>query len=114
MGMGALRAAPPPRGLTDAAGRQVVVHGLPWAMDEQTLSGLVGDVAPPIFSEVVRMSNGRSKGWGLVAFQTEGEAQAVIDSFNGMEFEGRMLTAKMDRFSAPAGGAPQQGGMGVE
>lgn len=67
---------PPKRGLPDAAGRQVVIHGLPWAMDDDGLANLVAEVAPTVHAEIVREGHSqRSKGWGIVAFGTAGEAQ---------------------------------------
>jgi len=68
-------------------------------MDNDGLGELVAEAAPAVHSEIVRESGGRSKGWGLVAFATEDEANAVIERFNGYEFDGRMLTAKLDQYA---------------
>ncbi len=42
--------------------------------------------------------DGRSKGWGVAAFATPGDAQAAIELLNGTELEGRIVSAKLDKF----------------
>lgn len=45
-----------------------------------------------------RTGNKMSRGFGFVEFNTEEEAENAINMFNGVEFEGRVITV---RFSEP-------------
>lgn len=53
----------------------------------------------------------RSRGFGFVTMQNDGEAQAAIEALNGQEFEGRTLTVNEAR-PKPAGGGGGRGGYG--
>lgn len=44
----------------------------------------------------VSCENGRSKGCGLVQFETVAEADAAIDTLNGVEFMGRTIQVRED------------------
>eukprot|EP01024_Parvocaulis_polyphysoides_P041498 TRINITY_DN38049_c0_g1_i2.p1 TRINITY_DN38049_c0_g1~~TRINITY_DN38049_c0_g1_i2.p1 ORF type:complete len:225 (-),score=51.18 TRINITY_DN38049_c0_g1_i2:761-1387(-) len=81
------------------AGSQIVVHGLPFKFAWQELKDLFGEVADVEFADIVMDDGGRSKGFGTVRFRTAGDAQRAIDEFNGIEFEGRTLTVKVDRYA---------------
>ena len=41
---------------------------------------------------------GRSRGYGTVRFQTEEDATSAIEKMNGAEYEGRVLTVRMDKY----------------
>lgn len=41
----------------------------------------------------------RSKGYGTVCFESADSAQKAIAMFNDMEYEGRMLSVKLDKFA---------------
>ena len=48
--------------------------------------------------------DGRSKGSGIILFETPQDAQNAIQQFNGFEFNGRHIDVREDRF---AGGPPR-------
>ncbi|CAG9465155.1 unnamed protein product [Pedinophyceae sp. YPF-701] len=95
-------AAPAGKGslVAGAAGRQIVVHGLPWAVDTDAFGQLLSDAGEVERAEVMRESSGRSKGWGIAVFVDSETAQKAIDMFNGYEYDGRMLTAKLDQYAS--------------
>lgn len=41
--------------------------------------------------------DGRSKGWGTVAFATPSDANAAVDMLNGMDLQGRTLACHIDK-----------------
>ena len=49
--------------------------------------------------------DGRSKGSGIILFETVADAQNAIQQFNGYEFNGRHIDVREDRF---AGAVPRQ------
>ena len=51
----------------------------------------------------VSCENGRSKGCGLVQFETVAEADAAIDQLNGVEFMGRNIQVREDISQKRAG-----------
>lgn len=53
--------------------------------------------------------SGRSRGFGFVEMSQESEAQAVIEKFNGADYEGRTLTVNIAR-PREEGGGPRGGG----
>jgi cold-inducible RNA-binding protein len=53
---------------------------------------------------VTDRDTGRSRGFAFVEMSTEGEAQAVISSFDGAEFNGRALTVNVARPRESRGG----------
>jgi RNA recognition motif. (a.k.a. RRM, RBD, or RNP domain) len=52
--------------------------------------------------------DGRSKGSGIILFETPADAQNAIQQFNGFEFNGRHIDVREDRFAG--GPRPQFGG----
>ena len=58
---------------------------------------------------VMDRDTGRSKGFGFVEMQSDGEAQAAIEAINGKEHDGRTLTVNEAR---PRENRPRGGGGG--
>lgn len=79
-----------------AKGRQIVVHGLAWAVEWHQLKDLMAQAGPVVRADVVKDSSGRSRGYGIVVYETEEAALNAIEMFNGVEFEGRSLGVKLD------------------
>ncbi len=52
-----------------------------------------------VHADIVMGPDGRSKGWGVVAFATPSDAQAAIQLLNGSNLEGRIVSAKLDQYS---------------
>jgi RNA recognition motif-containing protein len=84
-------------------GTQLVVHGLPWRYAWQDLKDVGKQYGNVVRADVMMNQDGTSKGYGLVAFATQEEAAAALEGMNGMEVDGRTLSAKYDKFS----GAPR-------
>lgn len=80
---------------------QIVVHGLPYKMSWQDLKDLVRDVAraPVIRADIMTTVDGLSKGYGVVVLSNQDDAQAVISYLHGRVVDGRVLTAKFDKFT---------------
>jgi len=58
--------------------------------------------------------DGRPKGSGIVAFETQEDARNAITQFNGYEWQGRNLEVREDRFAGNAGfGGGGRGGFGA-
>lgn len=79
---------------------------LPWSATSDTLSQAVAPLAEVISARVATdRETGRSRGFGFVEVPAD-NAQAVIDSLNGTEWEGRALTVNeaKPREERPAGG----------
>ena len=61
---------------------------------------LLGNV---VRSDINLGSDGRSRGSGIVLFETQADAQNAIQQFNGYEFNGRHIDVREDRYA----GAPR-------
>ena len=72
-----------------------VSHLLTWKL----ISGNV------LRSDINLGPDGRSKGSGIILFETAADAQNAIQQFNGYEFNGRHIDVREDRF---AGAPPRQ------
>ena len=70
--------------------------------DSQRTSSLLPNAFRPagavVHADIVMGSDGRSKGWGTVAFATPSDAEAAIQLLNGTELEGRIVSAKLDKY----------------
>lgn len=84
-----------------AESNQVVIHGLPYKMAWQDLKDMVREFArgPVIRADIVTTVTGLSKGYGVVVLSSPEDAQSVISNLHGRVVEGRVLTAKFDKFS---------------
>lgn len=61
----------------------MVVHGLPYEMDWRGLKDLMREAGAVTRADVKSDASGRSKGYGIVAFETPADAQHAIEAFNG-------------------------------
>jgi RNA recognition motif-containing protein len=82
-------------------GNHVVIHGLPYRMAWQDLKDLVREVArgPVIRADVMKTVDGLSKGYGVVVLSNQEDAKTVISRLSGHVIDGRVLTAKFDKFN---------------
>lgn len=80
-------------------GTQIVVHGLPYKFSWQDLKDLCRPAGAVIRADIATDRDGRSRGFGTVAFATPSDANAALEMLNGgMELEGRPVSAKVDRY----------------
>eukprot|EP00873_Tetraselmis_striata_P011030 jgi/Tetstr1/431294/TSEL_020988.t1 len=82
-----------------ASGCQVVVHGLPWNYAWQDLKDLMATAGQVAHTDIIQDPTGRSKGYGTVVFATPADAKNAIQTMNGAELEGRIVTVKPDKFA---------------
>ena len=77
---------------------KLYVGGIPYTTTEQALKDAfskAGSVSSA--SIIIDRMTGRSKGFGFVEMGNDDEAQAAINMWNGVEFEGRKLTVNVAR-----------------
>ena len=79
-------------------GKRVVALNLPWQASWQALKIFFASAGSVVRADVVLDDVGRSRGYGTVQFTTEQEALNAIKSLNGVDFEGRILTVRMDKY----------------
>ena len=80
-------------------GTQVVVHGLPWSYTSDQLLEIFRGVGEIIKGEVAYGRDGRSRGYGIIQFASQEDANLAISQLNGTELEGRVLSVKIDGFA---------------
>ena len=77
---------------------KLYVGGIPYTTTEAALRDAfakAGNVTSA--SIIIDRMTGRSKGFGFVEMSSEAEADAAINMWNGMDFEGRKLTVNVAR-----------------
>ncbi|KAJ3148434.1 hypothetical protein HDU89_004765 [Geranomyces variabilis] len=84
-----------------APGTQVFVGNLPFSSRWQDLKDIFRAIGlNPIHADVmVDNATGRSKGFGIVRFQTPEEAQRAVDEVNGTELQGRNVNVRLDKYA---------------
>ncbi|CAL8469327.1 g8868 [Coccomyxa elongata] len=78
-------------------GKRCFVGNLAWKTSWQDLKDTFREVGTVVYANVVRDDAGRSKGWGIVEFETPEEAVAAVNTFNGEEIAGRKILVREDR-----------------
>jgi RNA recognition motif-containing protein len=85
------------RVVTSYAGNRIYVGNLAWDVTWQQLKDTFASVAPVAHADVLTDATGRSKGCGIVEFQSAQGASAAIEQFNNMELNGRPMFVREDR-----------------
>lgn len=78
-------------------GKRCFVGNLAWRTSWQDLKDKFRECGSVVYANVMRDEDGRSKGWGIVEFETVDEASAAIQTLNGVEMSGRRLLVREDR-----------------
>lgn len=74
------------------------VGNLPWSTSWQDLKDLAkAQGLNPTRADVTMGHDGKSRGWGTLAFATLEEAHKAIEVLNGHELEGRQMEVREDR-----------------
>ncbi|KAI8893860.1 hypothetical protein BC833DRAFT_606995 [Globomyces pollinis-pini] len=81
-----------------ANGHSVFVGNLPFSVSWQDLKDLFRECGNVIRADVL-MNNGRSKGMGIVMFETKDESIKAIEMYNQYEWNGRTIEVREDRFA---------------
>jgi len=95
-------------------GRKLFVGNFPYDTGEAELEALFSQVGAIDTVRVMRdMATGRARGFAFIEMQSEDEAQAAIQKFNGADLNGRALVvneAKPKPAFAGGGGGGRDGG----
>lgn len=78
-------------------GKRCYVGNLAWKTSWQDLKDKFRDVGNVVYANVMRDDGGRSKGWGIVEFESPEEAVAAVNTFNGTDLAGRKIMVREDR-----------------
>lgn len=57
-----------------------MVHGLPWSVEWQDLKDLAKQHGDVVKADVVKRSDGKSRGFGTIVFKTPEDAQQAIQA----------------------------------
>src|SRR4051812_33508496 len=91
--------------------KNIYVGNLVWDASADDLLALFQEHGKVTRAQVITdRETGRSRGFGFVEMENDGEAQKAIDALNGAEFQGRPLTVneakpREDRGARGGGGA---------
>uniref|UniRef100_A0A7S2V6P6 RRM domain-containing protein n=1 Tax=Fibrocapsa japonica TaxID=94617 RepID=A0A7S2V6P6_9STRA len=100
--------------LDETAGVSVFVGNLPWSTTSETLAELFGSYEPFDVHVKTNMA-GRSRGFAILRFNNQDQANAAITDMNGYNLEERNIQVREDRGVAeggPRGGSGGGGGGG--
>lgn len=86
-------------------GTRVYVHNLPWTITEDFLSVHMSSAGEVESVQLMKYSNGRSKGCAIVKFTRFEDAANAIATLNDVEVDGRRLLVREDR-EGPEGAVP--------
>ncbi|KIZ03939.1 Heterogeneous nuclear ribonucleoprotein M [Monoraphidium neglectum] len=73
-------------------GRRCYVSNLAWRTSWQDLKDKFRECGNVVYANVTRGDDGRSKGWGIVEFETPDEAIAAVNTLNGVDLGGRRIS----------------------
>ena len=96
-------------------GKRLYVGNLSYSVTSSSLEELFSQFGTVDSAQVIEdRETGRSKGFGFVEMQQEGDAKAAIDGLNEQEHEGRPLTVNeaRPREDRRGGGGGGRGGYG--
>ncbi|KAK7681430.1 hypothetical protein QCA50_015522 [Cerrena zonata] len=98
--MGAAAGMPGDEDLTNLAGRSLFVGNLPFHIQWQDLKDLFRMGGGTILrADVALGADGRSRGFGMVSFASEQDAERARAMFNGYEYNGRVLKVHFDKYA---------------
>ncbi|EEH54995.1 uncharacterized protein MICPUCDRAFT_60999 [Micromonas pusilla CCMP1545] len=98
-----------------AEGCRCYIGNLAWETTAESLVGAFEDyphfssVGSVVNAEVAKQPGGRSKGWGLVDFESPAAAESAIATLHNSDLQGRSIIVRLER----AGGATKGPGGGA-
>ncbi|KAI8472980.1 MAG: hypothetical protein J3K34DRAFT_453710 [Monoraphidium minutum] len=95
-------------------GRRVYVSNLQWRTSWQDLKDKFRECGNVVYANVTRGDDGRSKGWGIVEFETPDEAIAAVNTLNGVDLGGRRISVREDREDRDVKQAAGEAGVAFE
>ncbi len=93
--------------------KKLYVGGLPYAVTDQRLEEVFSEHGTVESARVVTdRDTGRSRGFGFVEMESQGEAESAISALNGTDLDGRTLTVNEARPRENRSGGFGGGGRG--
>ncbi len=96
--------------------KKLYVGNLSYSVQDQDLQDLFSQAGAVVSARVITdRDSGRSKGFGFVEMENDGDADSSIEKFNGQDFQGRALRvseAKPQESRGGGGGGPRRDGGG--
>ncbi|MBY0588898.1 RNA-binding protein, partial [bacterium] len=94
--------------------KKLFVGGLPWATTSEELEELFTAHGAIITAKVITdRVTGKSRGFGFVEMESDGDADKALQALNGSEYAGRTITVNEARQrSGGGGGGGSYGGGG--
>jgi RNA recognition motif-containing protein len=93
--------------------KNIYVGNLPWKVQDDELREMFLQHGAVRRAQVIKdRDTGRSRGFGFVEMDDDGEAQRAIDALNGADIEGRPLTVNEAKQREERGGGGRSGGYG--
>ena len=89
---------------------QLYIMNLPYSVSWQDLKDLFRNAGNVLRADVNMDFDGRSKGTGIVLFDSIRDAQYAIKQFQGYDWQGRQLEIREDRFAGSRGRGRGRGG----
>ncbi len=78
--------------------KKLYVGGLPYSTTESEMSEAFGQAGTVVSTAIITdRETGRSRGFGFVEMESDEDAAAAIEMWNGKEFGGRTLTVNEAR-----------------
>ncbi|KAI4135824.1 MAG: hypothetical protein LQ347_000327 [Umbilicaria vellea] len=108
-------AAAPPNPFTDYASsggersETIYVRNLPWSTSNEDLVELFTTIGKVERAEIQYEPNGRSRGTGVVQFDTAENAETAISKFTGYQYGGRPLGLTFVKYTNLGGGDVMEG-----
>eukprot|EP00635_Sarcinochrysidales_sp_CCMP3193_P005748 CAMPEP_0118900474 /NCGR_PEP_ID=MMETSP1166-20130328/6576_1 /TAXON_ID=1104430 /ORGANISM="Chrysoreinhardia sp, Strain CCMP3193" /LENGTH=252 /DNA_ID=CAMNT_0006839617 /DNA_START=106 /DNA_END=860 /DNA_ORIENTATION=- len=94
----------------DDDGVRLYIGNIPYSMTTETLRDHFSSCGRVVDAIVKTDSTtGRSRGFGIVAFERQADAHYCIDKWNNKDWEGRPLVVRYDRGGGSGGGGPPPG-----
>jgi RNA recognition motif-containing protein len=94
--------------------KKLFVGGLSWGTDDHGLQAAFESHGEVSEAKVITdRDSGRSRGFGFVTFNEDGDADTAMEEMNGAELDGRTLNVKEAQERAPrsgGGGGGDRGG----
>ena len=92
---------------------KLYVGNLPYSIDDAILRNNFTEFGGVTSAKVMMdRDTGRSKGFGFVEMSTSEQAEAAIQSLNGMSVDGRSIVVNISRPKEPSTGGGDRGGRG--
>lgn len=95
-------------------GKRCYVGNLAWRTSWQDLKDKFRECGSVVYANVMRTEDGRSKGWGIVEFESPEEALKAVQSMNGVELGGRPMMVREDREDRDVKNYQNESGRGRE